>query len=120
MSEVFSGVCAAIDQNNPDEVAIERLFLKSNAATAVPAIQAAGVAMLAAAERGLGVFEYQPANVKQAVVGVGSATKQQVSYMVDKLVSFPSGSPPEVADANDALAVAICHAHSGRHLEAVR
>ncbi|MGQ0678424.1 MAG: crossover junction endodeoxyribonuclease RuvC [Actinomycetota bacterium] len=92
---------------SPDVVAVERLFFSANASSAVPAIQASGIALLAAARAGLEVHEYTPLQVKQAVVGNGVATKQQVLYMVERLVS--GLGDPDSADAADAVAVAYTH-----------
>lgn len=104
---------------SPDEVAIERLFLKGNARTAVPAIMASGVCLMAAGAAGLPTFEYTPAQVKQAVVGVGSAGKDQVAFMVKRLATAEPGVTADTADAADAIAVAVCHLHSrtARRLE---
>jgi crossover junction endodeoxyribonuclease RuvC len=96
----------------PDEVVVERLFVTRNQRTAIRVGQASGVALLAAAEAGLPVTEYGPLQVKQAVVGVGNATKSQISYMVRRLLGL--AERPDTADAADALALAICHLHSYR------
>ena len=107
---IFEGVEAAIEAWQPDAVAIERIFFKLNAKTLIPVAQASGVAVLAAARSGRPVSEYAPLEVKMAVVGNGAATKEQVRFMVQRLLkgSFVT----ETADAADALAVAICHCHS--------
>jgi crossover junction endodeoxyribonuclease RuvC len=99
----------------PGVVAIERLFFSANASSAVPAVQASGVALLRAALAGCDVFEYTPLQVKMAVVGNGVATKKQVQYMVDRLLVGPQS--PDSADAADALAVAITHLSSRRMAE---
>lgn len=109
---LFDRLQEEIERWRPDSVAVERLFLKLNAKTAVPAIQAAGVALLAAARAGAPVYEYTPLKVKEAVVGVGSATKDQVGFMVQHLLGMPS--VPSEPDSADALAVAICHLHAQR------
>jgi crossover junction endodeoxyribonuclease RuvC len=96
----------------PEEVAVERVFYNQNARTAVSVIQASGVALVAAAGLGCRVEEYTPLEVKQAVVGTGTASKQQVSYMVRRLVTVEGGF--DTPDAADALAVAICHLHARR------
>jgi crossover junction endodeoxyribonuclease RuvC len=109
---IFEGVSAAIAAWAPDAVAVERLFFKMNARTLIPAAQASGVAVLAAARAGLPVFEYAPLEVKMAVVGSGTASKDQMAFMVRRLLSgsFHTDTP----DAADALAVAICHLHSAK------
>ncbi len=100
----------------PDCVAIENLFHAANVRSALKLGHARGVAMLAAVEAGVPVFEYTPAEIKRAVVGYGRADKPQVQHMVRLLLKM--GEPPSPHDAADALAVAICHVHSqppGRH-----
>jgi crossover junction endodeoxyribonuclease RuvC len=94
----------------PEAVAVERLFVTRNQRTAIRVGQASGIALLVAAEAGLSVTEYGPLQVKQAVVGTGSASKEQVSFMVRRLLGLTE--KPETADAADALALAICHLHS--------
>jgi crossover junction endodeoxyribonuclease RuvC len=94
----------------PDAVAIESLFYAVNARSALKLGHARGVAMLAAVEAGLPVFEYTPAEVKRAVVGYGRAEKPQVQQMVKLLLGLAAVPSPH--DAADALAVAICHVHA--------
>lgn len=101
-----------MEEHRPDAVAVERLFVNKNVQTALRVGQASGVALLAAAESGVPVIEYTPTEVKQAVTGVGNATKDQVLFMVRRLVSTPVA--PDSPDAADALALAICHAHLAR------
>jgi crossover junction endodeoxyribonuclease RuvC len=101
-----------VARTEPDEVAVERLFVTRNQRTAIRVGQASGVILLAAAEAGLPVTEYGPLQVKQAVVGVGNATKDQVTFMVRRLLAL--AEKPDTADAADALALAICHLHSYR------
>jgi crossover junction endodeoxyribonuclease RuvC len=102
----------AIREHQPEAMAVERLFVTRNQRTAIRVGQASGIALLAAAEAGIPVTEYGPLQVKQAVVGVGNASKDQVSFMVQRLLNL-SGAP-DTADAADALALAICHLHSYR------
>lgn len=109
---LFEQLRAVMEEWRPEVAACERLFFSANAASAVPAMQASGIALLLAAQSGLEVHEYTPLQVKQAVVGTGNATKKQVQYMVARLVS---GVPdPDSADAADALGVAITHLSSRR------
>ena len=91
----------------PDELAIERVFVSRNAASALKLGQARGAALVALP--GIPVFEYAATRVKQATTGSGKATKAQVQHMVRVLLSLPEAP---VEDAADALAVALCHAHS--------
>ena len=105
-------LAGVIAQNEPEEMAMERLFVTRNQRTAIRVGQASGVILLAAAEAGLPVTEYGPLQVKQAVVGVGNATKDQVTFMVRRLLGL--AEKPDTADAADALALAICHLHTYR------
>ena len=109
---IFDGVAAAIEAWEPDAVAVERIFFKMNARTLIPVAQASGVALLAVARSGREVYEYAPLEVKMAVVGNGAATKEQMRFMVQRLLRGTFHT--ETADAADALAVAICHCHSRR------
>lgn len=95
-----------IGQANPDRVAVERLYFNRNVGSAIAVGQARGVALLAAAQRGLAVQEYTPPEVKQAVCGYGGADKQQVMRMVRTILSL--GPEPMRDDAADALAIALC------------
>ena len=99
----------------PEAVAVEELFFCKNARTAMIVGQARGVVLLAAADAGLAVAEYTPLQVKQAVVGYGRAEKRQVQEMVRVLLALHELPKPD--DAADALAIAICHAHSYRRQE---
>lgn len=112
LRHLLAEITGVIDGHDIASVALERLFLKGNAKTAVDAIRASGVVMAAAAARGLDVSEYTPAQVKHSVVGVGSATKEQVAFMLGRIVAFPDGARPSSADAADAVAVAVTHLHS--------
>jgi len=94
----------------PVEAAVEELFFNTNVKTAIKASHGRGVSVLTCSRRGLPVFEYTPLQVKQAVVGYGRASKQQVQTMVKTILCLKAA--PESDDAADALAVAICHCHS--------
>jgi len=94
----------------PDAMAVEELFFSTNIKTAIAVGHGRGVVLLTAAKAKIPVFEYTPLQVKQAVVGYGRAKKEQVQYMVKVLLALDSVPKPD--DAADALAVAICHAHS--------
>lgn len=105
-------LAAVLARTKPDVVAVERLFVTRNQQTAIRVGQASGIALLVAAEAGVPVVEYGPLQVKQAIVGTGTATKDQVSFMVQRLLAL--GEAPDSPDAADALALAICHLHSYR------
>ncbi len=100
-------------RHHPDSCAVEKLFFQRNVSTAIAVGQARGVALLAVAEAGLGLWEYTPNEVKQAVAGYGSAQKKQVQEMVRVLLALPEIPKPD--DAADALAVAITHLHTRRY-----
>lgn len=100
-----------LSDNNPDEVAVEELFFNRNTTTALSIGHARGVVLLSAAQRGIPVYEYTPLQVKQAVAGYGKADKKQVQQMVKVLLGLREIPKPD--DTADALAAAICHAHSG-------
>lgn len=111
LRQVFAGVSAIMAEHQPDEVAIERVFMHRNADSALKLGQARGVALSATFSATLGVFEYAAREVKQAVVGTGAAEKTQVQLMVKRLLKLNGELGP---DAADALAIALCHAHSRR------
>ena len=100
---------ALIAKLRPDCVAVENVFHAVNARSALTLGHARGVAMLAAVESGVPIFEYTPAEVKQSIVGYGRAEKQQVQSMIQLLLGL--AAPPSPLDASDALAVAVCHLH---------
>ena len=107
---VFDRLQHLLTEAAPDIVAVENVFHAINARTALVLGQARGAALVAAADRGLGVAEYTPAAIKRTVVGYGRAEKVQVQHMVKLLLGLERAPSPH--DAADALAVAICHAHS--------
>jgi crossover junction endodeoxyribonuclease RuvC len=100
-----------IARHRPDVVAIERVFSQQNVRTVMGTAQAAAVAMLVAARRGLPVALHTPSEVKAAVSGNGRADKAQVAAMVMRVLRLDA--PPRPADASDALALAICHVWRG-------
>jgi crossover junction endodeoxyribonuclease RuvC len=101
-----------IEKYRPEAISVEELFFNKNIKTAILAAHGRGVALLEAAKSGTEVFEYTPLQVKQSVVGYGRATKQQVQQMVKVILNTTEIPKPD--DAADALAVAICHAHTGK------
>ena len=109
---VHAGVAKLIERHRPGIVGVERIFFSRNVRTAFSVGQARGVAMLAAAQSGLPIYEYTPNEVKIAVTGYGRASKDQVQRMVQTLLGLAALPTPD--DAADALAVAICLAHSYR------
>jgi crossover junction endodeoxyribonuclease RuvC len=106
--QLADGLAAVVDRHRPDEAAVEETFVNRNAVSTLRLGQARGVALLVPARAGLAVAEYLPNLVKKTVVGAGHADKHQVQVMVRRLLP---GALVGTADAADALAVAICHAH---------
>lgn len=109
LKRIYDEVCAIIDTHRPRECGIERVFMARNADSALKLGQARGAAICAVVCRGVDVLEYAPTEVKQAVVGGGRADKTQVQHMVGMLLGLKG---PLQADAADALAIAITHAHT--------
>lgn len=105
--EIHDGLLSVIDRVEPDCLAVEGVFYRENPRTAVVLAHARGVALLAGAVRGLPVVEYPPAEIKKAIVGTGRATKDQVGWMVQKLLGL--AEMPRPADAADGCAAALCH-----------
>lgn len=110
LHRIYTGLREVIDSLAPHAVAVEQIFTHRNARSALLLGHARGIALLAAAECGLPIFEYAPAVVKKAVTGYGRADKQQVMQMVSMLLGLAA---PLAEDASDALAVAICHLNHG-------
>jgi crossover junction endodeoxyribonuclease RuvC len=111
LARIHRGLAELLSTCRPDCVAIESLFHATNVRSALKLGHARGVAMLAAVEAGCPIAEYTPAEIKRAVVGYGRAEKHQVQQMIKLLLGL--AEPPSPHDAADALAVAICHLHSG-------
>jgi crossover junction endodeoxyribonuclease RuvC len=110
LQQIYSQLKILIERFKPDYFVIEELFFNVNVRTALAVGQARGVCMLAAVDAGLAVDEYTPLQVKQSVVGYGRADKAQVQQMVKAILNLKEIPKPD--DAADALALAICHAHS--------
>ena len=115
---LFNGLEKLLDLYTPDAVSVETQFVYKNVQSALKLGMARGVVLIAAARRGIPVFEYAPKKAKLAVVGNGSASKEQVQRMVQLLLKLTVLPEPE--DAADALALAICHANSMSFNEKVR
>jgi crossover junction endodeoxyribonuclease RuvC len=110
---IFAGIRDLISEHQPDEVAIETVFMSRNAGTALKLGQARGAAICAAISLGVPVSEYAPRSIKQAIVGRGGADKVQVQHMVMVLLQLKEKLQE---DAADALAVALCHQHTQQTL----
>jgi crossover junction endodeoxyribonuclease RuvC len=117
LNELFEGVAAVVATQQPLEAAVEETFVNVNPGSTLKLGQARGVVLLAPARAGLPVFEYAANLVKKSVTGAGHADKRQIAMMVGRLLPGAEAT----ADAADALAIAICHAHhraTARRLEA--
>ncbi len=108
---IYKGIKQLIEIYHPEQMAVEELFFNTNTTTGIRVAEARGVILMCAHQMGVKIFEYTPLQVKQAVVGYGRAEKKQVISMVTTLLGLPK--PPKPDDTADALAIAVCHAHSG-------
>ena len=109
LGTIFAGLREVMSTHQPEEVSIEKVFMARNPDSALKLGQARGAALTAVVQSGVPVFEYSARQVKQAVVGRGGAEKVQVAEMVKYLLGLEK-RPQE--DAADALAIALCHAHT--------
>ena len=112
LREIYDDVRALIERLEPDALAVEDVFYSRNVRTTVVLGHARGVVLLAGEQAKLPVFEYPPAEIKKAVVGTGAATKEQVQFMVTRLLRLRT--VPQPSDAADAAAVALAHIMSAR------
>jgi len=120
LSEIYSFVNDIIFRFKPDCLAVEEIFFSSNAKSVIKVGQARGVVLLCASKNNIDVFEYTPLEVKQAIVGYGRATKDQIKYMVKVLLKINEIGFPKKDDAWDSLAIAICHANTSRFNENIK
>ena len=117
LKQIFDGISQIVSQYQPEEMAIEQVFMHKNADSALKLGQARGAAICAVQTKGLPVFEYAARQVKQAIAGKGNADKEQVQYMVKLLLKVQGTSQ---IDASDALGISICHAHYRQTAERLR
>lgn len=110
LKEIYLGISEVLSRHAVDAVAVEGVFYGKNARTTVILGHARGAILLAATMRELPVAEYSPAEIKNAIVGTGRASKEQVQFMVQRLLRLKN--PPQPADAADGVAVALCHCNS--------
>ena len=108
---IFDRLGSIIERWRPDAMSVEKVFYNNNAKTVIDVSQARGVIMLAAQKGRVPVFEYTPLQVKQSVVGYGRAEKKQVQEMIRRILSLETVPKPD--DTADALAMAVCHGHTG-------
>ncbi len=112
LKKIYDEMELYIEKYKPDCISIEELFFNSNQKTAINVAQARGVLLVAAANHNIPISEYTPLQVKQSVTGYGRAQKQQIQQMVKMILGLNAIPKPD--DAADALALAICHAHSNK------
>ena len=110
LAVIYEGIEELLNLYHPDAMAVEKLYFNTNQKTAIDVAQARGVILLAARQNQVPFFEYTPLQVKQSVVGYGRAVKQQIIEMTTRLLNLKQ--PPKPDDVADALAIAICHAHT--------
>ena len=112
LAKIYDDMNLLIDKYNPDAISIEELFFNRNTTTAIAVAEGRGAVLIVAAKRNVPIFEYTPIQVKQGVVGYGRADKKQVQMMVKTILNLEK--VPKLDDTTDAIAIAICHAHSSR------
>jgi crossover junction endodeoxyribonuclease RuvC len=117
LQTIYRELATVVAEHRPDSGAVEELFFSRNVRTALSVGHARGVVLLALADAGLPIYEYKPAEVKQAIAGYGAADKRQVQEMVRMLLHLDDVPRPD--DAADAVAVAVCHIHSARLTELI-
>ncbi len=118
LNEIYNSLNVIMDKYKPEFMAIEELFYNKNAKTVINVAEARGVTLLSAARKNIPIYEYTPLQVKQAVVGYGRAEKKQVQQMTKVLLNLEKVPKPD--DTADALAIAICHAHSYNALSRIK
>ena len=112
LKEIHTGVVELIERHRPDAMSIEDVFYARNVRTTIVLGHARGVILLAGEQAGVEIFEYPPAEIKKAIVGTGGATKQQVAFMVARMLRLKSA--PEPSDAADGVAAALSHVMAAR------
>lgn len=111
ISEIYDDMCIILEKFRPDHMSIEKLFFNDNITTGIDVAHARGVIMLAAVQHNVKIFEYTPLQVKSAVTGYGHAKKHQMQEMTKNILHLKAVPKPD--DTADALALAICHGHTG-------
>ncbi len=109
---IYDGICELCDRYKPDAASVEELFFNTNITTGIAVGHSRGVILLALRKSGVDFYEYTPLQVKQSVVGYGRAEKKQVMIMTKTILGLERMPRPD--DAADALALAVCHAHSAK------
>ncbi len=114
LTEIYTDMSSLLEMSKPDCVSIEKLYFNTNITTGIDVAQARGVTVLAAAQKGIPIYEYTPLQVKVAVTGYGRAKKPQMQEMTKNILHMKELPKPD--DTADALAIAICHGHTGTSL----
>jgi crossover junction endodeoxyribonuclease RuvC len=112
IQKIYDDMMLLIEQYKPDAIAVEELFFNTNITTGIQVAHGRGAVIIAASKTDTPIFEYTPLEVKQAVVGYGRADKKQVQMMVKAILNLEK--IPKLDDTTDAIAIAICHAHSSK------
>ncbi len=110
LMEIYNDTCVIFDRYKPEFMAIERLYFTTNRTTAIAVAEARGIVLLAARQRNIEIAEYTPLQVKNSITGYGKAVKKQVQELTKNILKLPEIPKPD--DTADALAIAVCHAHS--------
>ena len=118
LEKIYDDMMLLIEKYRPDAISIEELFFNTNTTTAIGVAQGRGAVLIAAAKTSTPIYEYTPLQVKQAVVGYGRAEKKQVQMMVQRILNLTK--IPKLDDTTDAMALAMCHAHSCRFAEPIK
>lgn len=118
LAKIYDDMMLLIEKHKPDAIAIEELFFNTNTTTAIGVAQGRGTILVAASKTNTPIYEYTPLQVKQAVVGYGRAEKKQVQMMVQRILNLEK--IPKLDDTTDAMAIAMCHAHSYRFAEPIK
>ncbi len=118
IAKIYDDMTLLIEKYKPDAIAIEELFFNRNTTTAIGVAQGRGSVLIAAAKTSTPIYEYTPLQVKQGVTGYGRADKKQVQMMVKTVLGLEK--VPKLDDTTDAIAIAICHAHSHRFAKTIQ
>lgn len=118
LEKIYDDMEKLITTFKPNAIAVEELFFNTNAKTAIGVAQGRGAVLISAAKTKVPIYEYTPLQVKQAVVGYGRADKKQVQSMIKTLLNLEK--IPKLDDTTDAMAIAICHAHSAKFAEEIK
>lgn len=111
---IYADMCQILDTYKPESLAIEKLYFQNNQKTAIDVAEARGVILLSAVQRNILIREYTPLEVKKSITGYGQAVKKQVQEMTKRVLHLPAIPKPD--DTADALAIAVCHAHTDNSL----